>query len=651
MKKKLMMVAVLLGALTLGACVDDNESASVTAIRNAKAAQLQAVAALYNAQAQAAATAAEAEAALKAAEAAYQQALAAAEQADADYQAEMTRQAQEKFALELEALQAEYAADIALFNSLKAQYEKDLWDNVDEHISNVYGAYTTALNNVNTLTESKLEAQVRKAQAEAEVISAEEVVKQKLANYNKQLTQKQNLLTKLQEMQAMQPSTEDYEKQMVELEKQAYDIVVNQKPEAEAAEKVAKDAYDDIKEAFEEGEYKFGAAAEALNDMVNNYLYTSQSFASSSSESIAQDERDAYYDEWGTYPEGNNTDFSVTMYELTASQVERATLAADRAFEQKLKDADDDIEDAKGEEWETDDDDNILWGSESTSLNGAKSEVAYWEQQIKAKDEEIADKEDELNQAIEDEEPEATINQLKSELEGLKTDKETYTTYKEDAGVNVLKAEETLAEKEADKKEIEEAQKEYEANLAILNDATAQKEYEDAFATIEPKAIEYINAQAKVQPFDDALNEIGIKEFNADGSIKTTVSGSQYEYLKQLVSNAIDIADLIDECNTDIASIQEVIEMGALNELVTLQEVTKDIYNYVTGQNETITVYHYVITSGSDITAADAVAIIEAEIAALDAQIETETAMAEKYKAELDELIGASESAEETPAA
>ena len=647
MKKKLMMVAVLLGALTLGACVDDNESASVTAIRNAKAAQLQAVAALYNAQAQAAATAAEAEAALKAAEAAYQQALAAAKQAEAEHQAEMTRQAQEKFALKLEALQAEYAADIASFNALKAEYEKDLWDNVDNHISAVYGAYTTALDNVNTLTRSKLEAQVRKAQAEAEVISAEETVKQTLANHNKQLTQKQNLLAKLQEMQAMQPSTEDYEKQMVELEKQAYDIVVNQKPEAEAAEKVAKEAYEDIVEAVTEGEYKFAAAAEALNDMASNYLST-QNFASANSIDIAEDECDAYLDEWGDNPEGT---FSVTMYELTASQVERATLAANRAFEQKLKDADDDIEDAKGEEWETDDDDNILWGSESTSLNGAKSEVAYWEQQIKAKDEEIADKEDELNQAIEDEEPEATINQLKSELESLKAEKETYTTNKENAGVNVLEAEETLAEKEEAKKEIEEKQKEYTDNLAILNDATALKEYQDAFATIEPKAIEYINAQAKVQPFDDALNEIGITDFNADGSIKTTVSGSQYEYLKQLVNKAIDIAGLIDECNTDIASIQEVIEMGALNELVTLQEVTKWIWNYVTDQYESVTVYHYVITTSEEITAADAVAIIEAEIAALDAQIETETAMAEKYKAELDELIGASESAEETPAA
>ena len=53
MKKKLMMVAVLLGALSLGACVDNNESASVEAVRNAKAEQLKGLAALANAQAEA----------------------------------------------------------------------------------------------------------------------------------------------------------------------------------------------------------------------------------------------------------------------------------------------------------------------------------------------------------------------------------------------------------------------------------------------------------------------------------------------------------------------------------------------------------------------------------------------------------------------
>lgn len=77
MKKKLMMVAVLLGALFLGACVDDNESQSVTDVRAAKAEQLKSVAALNTANAQAALIVANAEA-LKEAEAEYQKALAAA---------------------------------------------------------------------------------------------------------------------------------------------------------------------------------------------------------------------------------------------------------------------------------------------------------------------------------------------------------------------------------------------------------------------------------------------------------------------------------------------------------------------------------------------------------------------------------------------
>ena len=84
MKKKLMMVAVLLGALSLGACVDNDESASVEAVRNAKAEQLKGLAALANAQAEATKITAEAEAALK--------------NAQAEYQKEMTEEAKQKFA-------------------------------------------------------------------------------------------------------------------------------------------------------------------------------------------------------------------------------------------------------------------------------------------------------------------------------------------------------------------------------------------------------------------------------------------------------------------------------------------------------------------------------------------------------------------------
>lgn len=78
MKKKFIAVYALIGVLALGSttltsCVDDNESASVTAVRDAKAAQLNALAALNKAKAEAEKITAEAEAAYKAAETRWQE--------------------------------------------------------------------------------------------------------------------------------------------------------------------------------------------------------------------------------------------------------------------------------------------------------------------------------------------------------------------------------------------------------------------------------------------------------------------------------------------------------------------------------------------------------------------------------------------------
>lgn len=106
-----MMVAVLLGALSLGACVDDNESASVTAIRDAQAKKLESIAALNNAEAAAKQLAAQAEADIKAAKARMQAALADKAEAEARIK-------------ELEAQMAEDAYDAELAARL-AQAEQD----------------------------------------------------------------------------------------------------------------------------------------------------------------------------------------------------------------------------------------------------------------------------------------------------------------------------------------------------------------------------------------------------------------------------------------------------------------------------------------------------------------------------------------------
>lgn len=120
-----MIIAAMLGALTFGACVDNNESASVEAVRNAKAEELKAQAALLNAEAQAKVILANAEAALKASQAAINQAEAAIKEAQArlaEAQAEAKEIENEGALAELQAKIAEYEAEIAYQQMLKAQY-------------------------------------------------------------------------------------------------------------------------------------------------------------------------------------------------------------------------------------------------------------------------------------------------------------------------------------------------------------------------------------------------------------------------------------------------------------------------------------------------------------------------------------------------
>lgn len=126
MKKKLMMVTVLLGALAFGACVDDNESASVTAVREAKAKQLESVAAMNNATAEATKKLAEADAALIAAQA--EAAKIEAEMAAVKVEIAKVQLESEKARLEsqLAQLEVEKANAKAEMERIAAQLEADL---------------------------------------------------------------------------------------------------------------------------------------------------------------------------------------------------------------------------------------------------------------------------------------------------------------------------------------------------------------------------------------------------------------------------------------------------------------------------------------------------------------------------------------------
>lgn len=180
MKKKLMMVAVLLGALTLGACVDDNESQSVTNVREAKAEQLKAMAALDNAKAEAELIYANAEKALKEAQAEYQKALAAAT-------AQQTEEAKAKFAVEIERIKAEVEMAIAAAKLQAAIDEQALLDLADERVRELYGEYKTALNGIIYLQGRKITLTTDISQTEAGLVPIKTLSDNQVSYYQKQI--------------------------------------------------------------------------------------------------------------------------------------------------------------------------------------------------------------------------------------------------------------------------------------------------------------------------------------------------------------------------------------------------------------------------------------------------------------------------------
>lgn len=168
-----MMVAVLLGALSLGACVDDNESASVTDLREAKAEQLRSVAALNQAKADAEAVLAAAEADYKAAQAEYERARAAAENASAEETQFNLQKAQEKYAMDIEEARLEHQMEMARLQHELEMQQGTFDDEEYSRLTILYNRYYVELNNLTTLQSSLVDQQAQLAMLEANVISSE----------------------------------------------------------------------------------------------------------------------------------------------------------------------------------------------------------------------------------------------------------------------------------------------------------------------------------------------------------------------------------------------------------------------------------------------------------------------------------------------
>lgn len=164
-----LMAVLALGSTTLTSCVDDNESASVTAIRNAKAEQLNALAAAANAEAE-----------VQKAEALYKQALTAQTE-------QQTAEDKARFEAEIESLKAHY-------EQLRQNYEQQIIQNQASFRNTLYLNYIGANNKLKELEGDYIEAQLNLASAKAGVTTAEKAAQATILAQDEEIAKQQAMI-------------------------------------------------------------------------------------------------------------------------------------------------------------------------------------------------------------------------------------------------------------------------------------------------------------------------------------------------------------------------------------------------------------------------------------------------------------------------
>lgn len=190
-RKQLFMPLVVCGVLATGfsSCVDDNESPSVTNIRDAKAAQLTALAALANAEAEAALITANAEAALMAAQTAFQE--------------NQTEEAKAKFLIEIEQIKAEADAAIATAMANKADAEQKLLTDANTHVAALYTIYSNHAGNLVAKNRDLVNAVGTLTQLETGILDNEEFANNAIYAQNKIINTQQAIIKVVEENESL----------------------------------------------------------------------------------------------------------------------------------------------------------------------------------------------------------------------------------------------------------------------------------------------------------------------------------------------------------------------------------------------------------------------------------------------------------------
>lgn len=607
-----LMAVLALGSTTLTSCVDDNESASVTAIRNAKAEQLKALAALSNAQAEAAKIQAEAEAALK--------------NAQAEWKKEQTEEAKQKFAIKIEVIKAQAERDIAEAKKQALEYEKQIWDNADAKIQAMVSDYQSALQDVIDTKEELIEAKIDYAHFEVDSTLAEAKYKEFVIDQNRTIAQNEADIKRLQALAEGGADKTALAEQMEVLAGQAYKMLHTDLPAVEAkqaeAEKAKEDAYLPInidkpftedqeheKLEWEAGLLPYAKGVQTLKAYEAEYSDEDIKFIEADNETYVASIKECFEEE------------AVTVYTRSkGSDFVKATQVVENALNQDIADA------------------TANLGAKKTATEagtGALGRLEQAEADLKAKQAALA------AENAKPDKDQNVIEQLEEDIDGfnvtIEREKEYVTQYTEEIA------------------ELNQELKDFQATLEVVKEGSdAQKQYIETAKTVLKAAEAYVTAQHEVHKVQSAIDLIGLSkyDFNADMEVNAGVqgtNGSQYNQLYKLYSNTADVEELIAECEKNIAEAKKAIERGEsssngyhLEEKLVDVAVYDDYGNFTRWEQKRvlIKVYDYVDERFTETTRA----MMEENIKRLEEELAVYEQIANNYKAALDAAIQASDS-------
>ena len=493
-----LMAVLALGSTTLTSCVDDTESATVTAMRDARLRQLQA--------------------------------LADQEEAQAKIDAITAQMKEATSEAELAVLKAKYEQELAYYQQQKAKAEQEMATGLNQYQADLYEDYNNAITKVNTLANDIAEESLDLIQLKADSSTAAAYAKEQIIKANRKIAYQEALKKNYEALTAVdieELKAKKAEAKVAQTEKdKALNLANNSKTEAENAftnakadivrryvyqetnnnnetvTKISETKPADPSIKFEtlEPTNEVALAAYTLNDLGN-----SGDIDENWRTDIATTKPVKVSEESETY---------INQFEILASTLSQVT----RLVESKVKDATDDL----GTEGDKSDK-NTAWGRHQQLVETLEAAQKAYNDAVKADP-----KGDHSN----------LLNRVKDAQEAVDTDLEKE---RDKFGNETL----LYYQKQAEKAEA--IQTKFNEAVAVFNDATKYKTYTDRVAAILAK--EGKAKDAAEDAYWSAMQELAIAEANV-------------ESISNLIANTMDPETLIAECDTKIALEKETLAIA-----------------------------------------------------------------------------------------